>query len=86
MNITQTAIERNRVTFVILFIALLAGIMAFQGMPRAEDPGFTIRTAMVLTYFPGASPERVEMLIADKLEESIQEMPELDFIQSESRC
>ncbi len=85
MNITQTAIERNRVTFVILFAALLAGLMAYQGMPRAEDPGFTIRTAMVLTYFPGASPERVEMLITDKLERAIQEMPEIDFIQSESR-
>ncbi|UCE42142.1 MAG: efflux RND transporter permease subunit [Candidatus Aminicenantes bacterium] len=85
MNITQTAIEKNRVTFVLLFAALLAGIMAFQGMPRAEDPGFTIRTAMVLTYFPGASPERVETLITDKLEKSIQEMPELDFINSESR-
>ncbi len=85
MNITQTAIERNRVTFVILFAALIAGIAAFQGMPRAEDPGFTIRTAMVLTYFPGASPDRVEMLITDKLEKSIQEMSEIDFIQSESR-
>ena len=85
MNITQTAIERNRVTFVILFAVLLAGIMAFQGMPRAEDPGFTIRTAMVLTYFPGASPERVETLITDKLEKSIQEIPELDYVNSESR-
>ncbi len=85
MNITQTAIEKNRITFVLLFAVLIAGIMAFQGMPRAEDPGFTIRTAMVLTYFPGASPERIETLITDKLEKSIQEMPELDFIQSESR-
>jgi len=85
MNITRAAIERNRVTFVILFVAILAGLMAFQGMPRAEDPGFTIRSAMVLTYFPGASPERVEMLISDKLEEAIQEMPEIDFITSESR-
>jgi multidrug efflux pump len=85
MNITQTAIEKNRITFVLLFAILIAGIMAFQGMPRAEDPGFTIRTAMVLTYFPGASPERIETLITDKLEKSIQEMPELDFIQSESR-
>ena len=39
----------------------------------------------MLTYFPGASPERVENLVTDKIEEAVQEMPELDFVQSESR-
>jgi multidrug efflux pump subunit AcrB len=54
-------------------------------MPRNEDPGFLIRTATVLTYFPGASPERIEQLITDKLEKTIQEMPELDTVRSESK-
>ncbi|HQV31638.1 MAG TPA: efflux RND transporter permease subunit, partial [Calditrichia bacterium] len=53
--------------------------------PRDEDPGFTIRTAMVTTVFPGASPERVEKLVTDKLEEEIREMPEIDFIASQSK-
>ena len=52
---------------------------------RAEDPGFVIRTAMILTYFPGASPERIEMLVTDKLEKVILEMPEIDFLNSESK-
>jgi multidrug efflux pump subunit AcrB len=39
-----------------------------------------------MTIFPGASPERVEMLVTDKLEKVIQEMPELDFVQSESKA
>ena len=68
----------------LLFLAV-AGVNAFRNMPQAEDPGFTIRTAMVMTYFPGASPERIEQLVTDKLEKAIQEMPEIDFLASESK-
>jgi multidrug efflux pump subunit AcrB len=56
-----------------------------MNMPRAEDPGFVIKNAVVLTYFPGASPERIEQLITDKLEKTIQEMPEIDNIISQSK-
>jgi multidrug efflux pump subunit AcrB len=85
MNITRAAIEKNRVTAVCLFLVFLMGVGTFQTMPRAEDPGFIVRTAMITTHFPGASPERVEMLVTDKLEKAIQEMPEIDFINSESK-
>lgn len=85
MNITHAAIEKNRITAVILIIVLFAGISTFRTMPRAEDPGFIIRVALVMTYFPGASPERMELLVTDKLEKVIKEMPEIDFISSESR-
>ncbi len=54
-------------------------------MPQNEDPGFIIRVALVMTYFPGASPERVEQLVTDRLEKAIQEIPELDFLSSESK-
>jgi multidrug efflux pump subunit AcrB len=54
-------------------------------MSRAEDPGFIVRTALVMTPFPGASPERVEQLVTDKLEKKIQEMPEVDVIRSQSK-
>jgi multidrug efflux pump len=85
MNITQFAIEKKRVTTVALLVILFAGLSTFRTMPRAEDPGFIIRTALVQTIFPGAGPERVEQLVTDKLEKVIQEMPEIDFINSESK-
>jgi multidrug efflux pump subunit AcrB len=85
MDITQFAIEKKRITFAALFIIAVTGFMTFRTMPRAEDPGFIIRTALVQTFFPGASPERVEQLVTDKLEKIIQEMPEIKFLQSESR-
>lgn len=85
MNVTRLALHQNRTTLVIFAAIMLAGIMAFIKMPRAYDPGFVVRTAQVVTHFPGASPDRVEKLVTDKIETVIQEMPELDFIKSESR-
>lgn len=85
MNLTQTAIEKSRITIVVLIVIVFAGYNTYRHMPRAEDPGFIIRTAVVSTFFPGASPERVEQLITDKLEKAIQEMPEIDNIVSESK-
>ena len=49
-----------------------------------EAAGFLIRTAVVQTMLPGASPERMEQLITDKLEKKAQEMPEVDNITSGS--
>ena len=85
MDITRTAIANERTTSVLLAVVLVAGLVAYFNMPRAEDPGFTVRTAQIITEFPGASPERVETLISDKLEEAIQEIPELDYVTSESK-
>ena len=85
MSITRTAIERSRVTLVVLIFVAVAGVQSFFSLPQSEDPGFIIRTAVVQTIFPGASPERVEQLVTDKLEKAIQEIPELDFVQSQSK-
>jgi multidrug efflux pump subunit AcrB len=85
MDITRFAIEKNRIFAAALVVVLLSGIAAYKGMPRSEDPGFVIRTALVQTNFPGASPERVELLVTDKLEKVIQEIPELDFVSSTSK-
>ncbi len=85
MNITRFAIDNDRMTCVALIVIVLAGVGAYIDMPRNEDPGFVIRTALVKTFFPGASPERVEQLVTDKLEKVIQEIPELDAVRSESK-
>ncbi|MEM1207229.1 MAG: efflux RND transporter permease subunit, partial [Acidobacteriota bacterium] len=85
MDITRFAIEKNRITGVLVTLVLLAGSLAYVGLPKEQDPGFIVRAAVITTQFPGASPERVEQLVTETLEAKIQEMPEVDFIQSESR-
>ena len=68
MNLTATAIDRNRITLTIVALVVLSGGFAIQNLPKAQDPGFTVRTAVITTRFPGASPERVELLVTDKIE------------------
>jgi multidrug efflux pump len=85
MSLTEFALKRSRLTVVLLLVILLGGISAYLSLPQSEDPDFTIRTALITTYFPGASPERVEQLVTDKIEQKIQEIPELDHVTSESR-
>jgi multidrug efflux pump len=85
VDLTATAIAKNRITLTIVGLVMLAGISAYYQLPKAQDPGFIIRTVVITTRFPGASPERVELLVTDKIEKKIQEMPEIDSIISESR-
>ncbi|MBB63594.1 MAG: acriflavine resistance protein B [Waddliaceae bacterium] len=84
-HLTKLAILRSRLTWLLIVVLAFTGIQAYRTLPRSEDPGFIIRNARVITYFPGASPERIETLITDPLEKALQEIPELDFIESESR-
>ena len=84
MSLTRQAISKDRITLIMLLVVMVAGVRAFMTIPRSEDPGFVVRMALVYTVFPGASPERVEQLVTDPLEKTIQEMPEIDYIKSES--
>jgi len=85
MSLTKFALERRTVTGTLIVVLIFAGIGAYFDAPRQMDPGFIIRTAMITTQFPGASPERVEQLITDPIEKVVQEIPELDWVNSESR-
>jgi len=85
VNITRLAIDNNRTTIMLLLVMIFFGLSAYQQMPKDYDPGFTLRTAQIVTNFPGASPQRVEQLVTDRIEKAVQELPELDFVASESR-
>ncbi|MCG8458785.1 MAG: efflux RND transporter permease subunit, partial [Holophagales bacterium] len=85
MSLTQLAIEKNRITLVLVGILLVSGVMAYVSLPKEQDPGFIVRAAVITTRLPGASPERMELLVTDQIEKKVQEMPEVDFLTSESR-
>ncbi|MCH2189645.1 MAG: efflux RND transporter permease subunit [Gammaproteobacteria bacterium] len=85
MNLARLSIENNRITWFLLLMVILMGYSLFQGLSRDSMPPMTIRVATVVTYFPGASPERVEQLVTDKIEKKAQELPELKEVSSTSR-
>jgi multidrug efflux pump subunit AcrB len=85
MNITKTALSFNQVTFLIIGIIIALGLAGYNQLSRDAMPPYTIRVCSIVTTFPGASPERVETLVTDKIEKVIQEIPELKTVTSESR-
>ncbi|KAA3620446.1 MAG: AcrB/AcrD/AcrF family protein [Calditrichaeota bacterium] len=85
MNITEIAIKNNRVTYILLLIVLVIGLASYGDLPRDSMPPFTIRVVSIVTNFPGASPERIESLVTDKIEKVAQEIPQIKNITSTSR-
>jgi len=84
-GITGFAVKNHITVLALTVLLVLAGIQSFFTIPKQQDPGFIIRAAVITTVFPGANPARVEQLVTDRIEEVIQEIPELDYIESESR-
>ncbi len=85
MNLTQFSIEKSRITFTILATIIVLGLTLYQSLSRDSMPPYTVRAATIVSSFPGASPERVEQLVTDKLEKVAQELPELKEVTSTSR-
>lgn len=84
MNIAQFWIENRVVTLVLTFVVLGGGVAAFQGMSRLEDPEFTIKDALVITPYPGASAAEVEEEVTDEIEVAAQQLGQLKRIESRS--
>ena len=67
-------------------LLLLASVSAFNGLGQLEDPDFSVKTAAVITPYAGASAKEVELEVTDLLEKAFQEMPQLDYLESDSRA
>lgn len=77
---------RNRRLLVLsIALILVAGLSSFYILPRLEDPELKQRAAIVTTRFPGASAERVESLVTEKIEKALEEIDELRLVRSASR-
>ena len=84
MNLAEVSIKNPLLSTIAILLALFSGWYAYQEMPRFEDPEFTIRSAIVITQYPGASPEEVAREVSEPLESAIQQMQEVEFINTKS--
>jgi len=84
MDLAALAIKNRVVTLVLAVVLLLAGLSSYENMSRLEDPEFTIKDALVMTPYPGASAQEVEQLVSDPLEIAVQQLGQLDEVLSKS--
>jgi multidrug efflux pump subunit AcrB len=84
MNLAEVSIKNQVISVLVILLALVGGWNAYQEMPRFEDPEFTIRSALIFTQYPGASPEEVAREISEPLETALQQMQEVKDIHTKS--
>ena len=84
MNIAKFFIEQRVTTLVLTLVMIGAGMVSYQGLSRLEDPEFTIKDALVITPYPGASAAEVEQEISDPLEIAVQKMGQVKRVVSRS--
>ncbi len=84
MNPAEFAIRNRLFSAIVILLFLGAGWMAYENMPRFEDPEFTIRTAQIVTQYPGATPQEVANEVTEALETAIQQLQEVKEIRSTS--
>ncbi|HBC3493073.1 TPA: efflux RND transporter permease subunit VmeI [Vibrio parahaemolyticus] len=75
-------IRNSVISWMVSLIFLIGGIAAFFGLGRLEDPAFTIKDAMVVTSYPGATPQQVEEEVTYPLEKAIQQLTYVDEVNS----
>lgn len=75
--------NRKLVLFLVVCL-LVGGFLAIRSMSKLEDPEITVKQALVVTTYPGASAHQVELEVTDLLEKSISTMKDVDFVESRS--
>ncbi len=83
---TMIFFRNGYLLWISIVVILVAGLSALNGLPRLEDPRITNRNPLIVASYPGASPERVESLITEKIEEALQDVPEIKKFESSSRA
>ena len=86
MSLVSLAIEKKTITYFATFLIVAAGILSYFQLGQLEDPEFTVKTASIITSYPGASPKEVELEVTDLIETKLQEMEEIKNIYSLSRA
>lgn len=84
MNPAEASIRNKTVTLVFAFLLVALGIWSYLNLPRLEDPEFTIKDALIITPYPGASAQEVAEEVSDVIEQAAQQLEQLERVVSRS--
>ncbi|MBH0040703.1 efflux RND transporter permease subunit [Pseudoalteromonas sp. SWN166] len=82
MSFAQLSIEKKVISWMFTLLLLIGGSVSYFDLGQLEDPEFTLKKAMVITMYPGASPQQVEEEVTFPLENAIQQLPYVDYVTS----
>ncbi|MEM1026294.1 MAG: efflux RND transporter permease subunit [Myxococcota bacterium] len=84
-DMTSWTLKNRTIAFTVFAALSLGGLGGYFSLSQSEDPGFLVRQAIIITELPGASAQRVEETVTDALEEGLQELVGVDYVESVSR-
>ncbi len=84
-NLSALAVRERSVTLFLIILISVAGLVAFFGLGRAEDPPFTVKQMTVITVWPGATAQEMQDQVAEPLEKRLQELKWYDRTETYTR-
>lgn len=84
MNIPKFALDNTKIVYFFLFFMLIGGIWSFGKLGKKEDSPFVIKQVVLVTQYPGATPEEVERLVTEPIEREVQSLAGVYKIKSDS--
>lgn len=75
MDFAKFSIKNKLLIYLLMILSVAYGIIVYEKMGKLQDPEYTIKDALVITNYPGATAEEVEKEVSNKLEEAIQKLP-----------
>ena len=83
MKLPEIAIKNYLFVFTAIILVVFLGVRSFNTMPRAEDPFLTLPNYTIVVVYPGASPEDMEDLIVEPIEDVVDEVDNIIEIKTE---
>lgn len=83
-SITEYAFKNKVVIYFLLLLITLGGVISYVNMGKLEDAKFTLKVALVVTPYPGASPHEVEQEVTEVIERAVNEMEYIDYVTTSS--
>src|SRR5262249_25767897 len=84
-NLSDWALKDRSFVIYLMIASVIAGLVSYYRLGRNEDPAFIIKTMIVQAAWPGATMDDTLKQVTERLERTLQETPNLDFVRSFTR-
>lgn len=81
-NLSAWGLRHGTLVIFAMFLSLALGTLAYFKLGRAEDPSLTIKVMTIDVAWPGAQTRDLELQVVEKIERTLQEVPNYDYVQS----
>ena len=84
-NLSAWSLTHQQMVLYLIIVLMVAGVISYLNLGRAEDPDFTFKVMVVRTLWPGATAQEVELELTERIEKKLQETPWVDVLRSASK-